>query len=321
MRFYTSLRIAAPTVVVQALLHDADSLVTVNDVGHQHVVAVENLQCLHANLGMIRIHQVAQEHKERSDVLLELDVRQQRALLQNALPQLQQRHTLPLTFHAHAHLLGRTHRPFGDRHVHEVVDAALIDVEKLEDARQQHAAVLLHHSRNANHHEQTLAEHPRRHDTQRAASRLLARMGEDERGVLFVEMLIVTTATRTHVHEGLPQLHQPVDLTIARVLEVDHVITVSANLPLRFVKVEESLVQNAVRSRGHVRHCGTNALDFRRNAHFDKNQRRARRESVDVLVAAPMDERSKNTVNAVEKGGSHKLLAFYAKSGETEVLL
>mgnify|MGYP004481291737 CR=1 FL=1 len=89
MRFYTSLRIATPTVVVQALLHDTDSLIAMNDVGHQHVIAVENLQCLHAYFGMIRIHQVAQKHKERSNVLLKLDVRQQRALLQNALPQLQ----------------------------------------------------------------------------------------------------------------------------------------------------------------------------------------------------------------------------------------
>ena len=141
---------------MQALLHEADALVVVDNVVHQDVVAVDDLQRLHANLGLARIHQVAQKHKERRHVLLELCIREHGTLLQNALPQLQQCHTLPLTFHVLAHLLRRADRPFRERNVNEVVHTVPVDVEQLQHAGEQQSVVLLHHARNADDHEETL---------------------------------------------------------------------------------------------------------------------------------------------------------------------
>ena len=146
---------------MQALLHEANALVVVDDVVRQDVIAVDNLQRLHANLRLARIHQVAQKHEERRDVLLELRIREHTALLQNALPQFQQCHTLPLTFHVLAHLLRRANGPLRERHVDEVVHAVPVDVEQLQHAREQQTVVLLHHPRDANHHEETLREHAR----------------------------------------------------------------------------------------------------------------------------------------------------------------
>ena len=98
---WASTRYASPAphaIVMQALLHEANALVVVDDVVRQDVIAVDNLQRLHANLRLARIHQVAQKHEERRDVLLELRIREHTALLQNALPQFQQCHTLPWYF-------------------------------------------------------------------------------------------------------------------------------------------------------------------------------------------------------------------------------
>ena len=89
---WASTRYASPAphaIVMQALLHEANALVVVDDVVRQDVIAVDNLQRLHANLRLARIHQVAQKHEERRDVLLELRIREHTALLQNALPQFQ----------------------------------------------------------------------------------------------------------------------------------------------------------------------------------------------------------------------------------------
>ena len=66
---------------MQALFNKANTLVVVNNIIHQNVITVDDLQRLHTDLSLARINQMAQKHKERRDVLLELRTCQYSTLL------------------------------------------------------------------------------------------------------------------------------------------------------------------------------------------------------------------------------------------------